>query len=191
MRADARGHSYFGGRAENIGYTAGLSFTTRDGLLRASIEHERRSPRSEGYKLEATITLAFDWKELLEERIPFSAPYRVPEKRYSRKVRDGLYERVTRKHELPTNRTEDRIALATRVSDNSVFFSGGFPDLPNSRVTAQIAQSPWKDWTQVVTNSTGSYSGKLELPPGTYKFRLIHKPSGRASEERTVVIPDK
>ncbi len=190
MRVDARGHSYFGGRTDNIGYTAGLSFTTRDGLLRASIEHERRSSRSEDYKMEATITLEFDWKELLEERNPFSAPYRVPNKRYSRKIRDGLYERVTRKHELPTNRTENRIVLATRVSENSVFFSGGFPDLPNSRLTAQIAQSPWKDSKEVITNSSGNYSGKLDLPPGTYRFRLIHKPTGRSSEERTIVIHD-
>ena len=100
LRVDARGHSYFGGKSDNTGYTAGLSLITRDGLLRASIEQERRTPRQEGFRVEATVNLAFDWKELLEDRIPFSAPYRVPAKRYSRNIRDGLYERVTRKHEL-------------------------------------------------------------------------------------------
>jgi hypothetical protein len=41
---------------------------------------------------------------------------------------------------------------------------------------------------EVVTDSTGRYSGKLTLPPGSYGIRLIHKPTGRVSSVKTVEI---
>ncbi len=106
-------------------------------------------------------------------------------------MRDALYEKVTRKHDLPAGKSEYRITLAAQVADNSVIFNGGFPHLPNAWVTVQTSQSPWEDFMDVMTDSTGSFSGRLQLPPGTYRIRAVHKPTGRASKTVTVVVNEK
>ena len=188
IRLDARAHSYRGSAKVDTGYCTGISVASRDGMFRASFERERDNRRGEQYRIEGTLNLAFDWKDLLQNDVPFSAPYKAPEKRYCRKIQDTLTDRVSRKHDMPTDRTENRVALAARVSDRTVLLRGGFPDLPNSRVTIQVSHSPWKDWGDVVTDSSGFYSGAVNLPPGSYQVRLIHKPTGRTSAERTVVV---
>jgi len=188
IRMDGQLHSYRGDRTDVSGYKAGLSVKTRDGMLSAGFEKGRDAGRGEHYKVDGSINLAFDWAALLKGDNPFSAPYKASTTRFSRKMRDTLHDRVRRKHDLPTDRTESRVTLAANISDDTLIFSGGFPDLPNARVTLQTSQSPWQDHADVVTDSTGRYSGRLTLPPGTYRIRLIHKPSGRASGVKTVEI---
>ncbi len=191
IRLDARAHSFRGIRIDDTGYRAGITVTSRDGMFRASYEREKDSRKGDQYRVEGSINLAFDWKDLLQNELPFSAPYKVPQYRYQKKINESLGERVVRRHDIPTDRTENRVTLAATVSDSTVFLTGGFPDLPNSKVTAQVAQSPWKDWADIVTNSSGFYSGSLDLPAGAYRVRLIHKPSGRASAEKTVIVKGK
>jgi len=191
MRLDARAHSYRGAATDDTGYKAGLSVNTRDGMFRAVFEQEKDNRKGEQYRIEGSINLAFDWKDLLNGEVPFSAPYSIPQSRYNKKIRDALSERVVRKHDVPSDRTERRLALVTRVSDQTVFFSGGFAELPNARVTVQVSQSPWQDRGEVITDSSGCYSGTVKLQPGTYRLRLIHRPTGRISSEKMVVIPKK
>ncbi len=188
IRMDGQLHSYRGDRTDLRGYTAGLSVKTRDGMWTAGFEQRADAGRGDQYKVEGAINLAFDCAELLKGNNPFSAPYQTSKTRFSRKMRDGLYDRVRRKHDLPTDRTESRITLAANVTDDTLVFSGGFPDLPNARVTLQTSQSPWQDHTEVVTDSSGRYSGRLTLPAGAYRIRLIHKPTGRVSAVKNVEI---
>jgi len=188
FRVDARVHNYRGEQINVSGYSATLSVNTRDGLLTTSFEQGRDAYVGNYYRVDGNLNLVFDWTELLEGRNPFAAPYKASSFRFTRKMRDGLYDRVSRKHDLPTDRTERRVTLAANVYDDTVSFFGGFPDLPHSRVTVQTSQSPWQDAAQVVTDSSGSYFGKLRLPPGEYRLRLIHKPTGRMSGVRTIVV---
>ena len=188
IRLDAKVHSYRGERTNVAGYNAGLSLNTRDGMLRGSFERGKDAFQGEYYKVEGNVTLAFDWADLLKGENPFSAPYKASSTRFTRKIQDRLYDRAVRKHDLPTDRKERRIALAASVTRDAVLFSGGFPDIPNARITVQTSQSPWQDAMEVVTDSSGRYSGRLRLPPGTYRLRLIHKPSGRTSAVKTIVI---
>jgi len=188
MRVDAQVHSYRGERTNVGGYNTGLSLNTRDGMLRGSFERGKDAFQGDYYKVEGNLTLAFDWKDLLNGKNPFSAPYQASPTRFSRKMRDSLYDRVVRKHDLPTDRTESRITLAANVVDDVVSFNGAFPDMPNTRITVQTSQSPWQDTMEVVTDSAGRYSDRLRLPRGAYQFRLIHKPSGRTSAVKTIVI---
>jgi hypothetical protein len=188
FRLDARAHRYRGQQTDVQGYSAILSANTRDGLLSASVEEGRDEYRGNYYRLAGNLNLAFDWTDLLKGKNPFSAPYPVSTFRYQRKMHDSLYDRVARQHDLPTDRTKTRITLAANVDNDTVSFFGGFPDLPNSRVTVQTSQSPWQDAMQVVTDSSGSYCGNLRLPPGEYRLRLIHKATGRVSAVRTIVV---
>jgi len=188
MKVDAQVHSYKGERTNVTGYNAGLSVNTRDGMLRGSVEQGKDAFRGDYYKVEGNVTLAFDWKDLLDGKNPFAAPYKASSTRFTRKIQDRLHDRVVRKHDLPTDRSESRITLAANVTRDAVLFSGGFPDLPNARITVQTSQSPWHDTMEIVTDSSGRYSGRLTLAPGTYELRLIHKPSGRTSAVKTIVI---
>ena len=188
VRMDTELHSYRGDRTDVRGYRAGLSLKSRDGMWTAGVETGADAGRGDHYKVEGSINLAFDWVELLKGNNPFSAPYKASTTRFSRKMRDGLYDRTRRKHDLPTDRTESRVTLVANVTDDDLVFSGGFPDLPNARVTLQTSQSPWQDHTDVITDSSGRYSGRLTLPPGSYRIRLIHKPTGRVSAVKTVEI---
>lgn len=43
---------------------------------------------------------------------------------------------------------------------------------------------------EVYTDEKGSYYGMISLPPGTCKLRLIHKPTGRSTEAKTVMIAE-
>jgi len=52
----------------------------------------------------------------------------------------------------------------------------------------QTASSPWRDRVEMMTDPRGSYSGQLQLPPGTYKIRLVHKPTGLMTAERTITV---
>jgi hypothetical protein len=188
IRMDGQLHSYRGDQTDMRGYKAGLSLKTRDGMWTGGLETGAEAGRGNNYKVEGAINLAFDWAELIKGNNPFSAPYKAPSTRFSRKMRDGLYDRTRRKHDLPTGRTESRITLVANVTDDELMFSGSFPELSNARVTLQTSQSPWQDHRDVVTDSVGRYSGKLALPPGTYRIRLIHKPTGRVSAIKTVEI---
>lgn len=190
FRLDAGAHRYRGEQTDVSGYSATFSANTRDGLLSASVEEGRDDYRGTYYRVDGNVHLAFDWTELLKGKNPFAAPYPVSSFRYQRKMHDSLYDRVARQHNLPTDRTKTRITLAANVDTDTVSFYGGFPDLPHSRVTVQTSQSPWQDAMQVVTDASGSYYGSLRLPPGEYRIRLIHKPSGTVSAVKTVVVKD-
>jgi hypothetical protein len=163
---DGQVHSYRGDQTDLRGYKAGLSFKTRDGMWTAGFEKGADAGRGDNYKVEGKINLAFDWAELLKGNNPFAAPYKTSSTRFSRKMRDGLYDRVKRKHDLPADRTESRITLVANVTNDDLVFSGAFPDLPNARVTLQTSQSPWQDHTEVVTDSTDAIQ-KAHLPPGS------------------------
>jgi len=188
FRLDAQAHRYQGEQTNASGYSATLSVNTRDGLLSASVEQGRDGYRGNYYRVDGNMNLAFDWTDLLKGKNPFAAPYQASSFRYQRKMRDSLYDRVARQHNLPTDRTKTRITLAANVDEDTVSFFGGFPDLPNSRVTVQTSQSPWQDAMQVVTDASGSYCGTLRLPPGEYRLRLIHKPTGRVSAIRNIEV---
>jgi hypothetical protein len=190
IRIDTRVHRYQGRQTDVSGYSAAVSVNTRDGWLSATVEQGRDAYTGDYYRVDGNLSLAFDWMELLKGKNPFAAPYQASSFRFSRKMRNGLYDRVARKHDVPMDRTEARVTLAANVEEDTVSFFGGFPDMPNSRVTVQTSQSPWQDAMQVVTDSSGFYSGKLKLPPGEYRLRLIHKPTGRISAVRTIVVGD-
>ncbi|MEI7448163.1 MAG: hypothetical protein WCJ75_00960 [Desulfomonile sp.] len=188
IRLDASAHSY---RAENTditGYRVGMSLSSRNGMFTANLEQGKDSMGGENFRVDGGITLAFDWAELFKGAMPFSAPYSMSEVRYNRNIRDSLYVRVVRKHNLPADRSERPIALAAVVSGDTVSFRGSFPDLSNSKVTVQVSHSPWQDYGEVITNSKGSYQGRLRLPPGKCRIRLIHKPTGCVSEARIIMI---
>ncbi len=188
LKMEAGIHAYRGDRVNLNGHKATLSATTRNGMLGLSLGQEEDTFTHENFKVMGTLNLVFDWNELLKGKEPFSAPYQVSGPRYQRKIRDGLYQRVVRRHDLPTDRAEQRLALATMVSDRTVSFEGGFPDLPHATLAIQVSQSPWRDTGEVTTDGSGTYSGKIHLPPGEYKFRLIHKPTGKVSAVKTVKI---
>ena len=74
------------------------------------------------------------------------------------------------------------------VMGDTVTFTGGFPNLPYSTLTVQVSQSPWQDYSEVTTDDNGAYYGAISLPPGVCRLRVLHKPSGRVTEPKTVVI---
>jgi hypothetical protein len=188
LKMEAGVHRYRGDQVNLNGHKAMLSANTRDGMLSLAVGHEKESFSDHELKVEGNLNLVFDWNDLLNLANPFSAPYKASSFRFERKVRDDLFKRVVRKHDLPTDRAEKRLALATLVSDRTVSFEGGFPDLPHARLAVQVSQSPWRDAGEVTTDESGGYSGNIDLPPGEYKFRLIHKATGRVTSERTLRI---
>ena len=188
LKMEAGVHTYRGDRVNLNGHKATLTANTRDGMVTVSVGHEKDAFRGDQFKVQGNLNLVFDWNDLLNLAVPFSAPYQVSSFRFERKIRDGLYRRVVRKHNLPTDRAEKRLALATLVSDGTVTFDGGFPDLPHARLSVQVSQSPWRDAGQVTTDESGTFSGKIDLPPGEYKFRLIHKATGRMTAVKTIKI---
>jgi hypothetical protein len=191
IRLDGEVHSYRSEATNNTGYRAGLNVRTRDGMLSGRVETGKDSRFGESYRVEGNISLAFDWVDLLNGKNPFSAPYRALDMRFSRNVRDSLYGRVTRKHDLPMDKSESKTTLMAEVTDGTVYLSGGFPHLSNEWVTLQTSQSPWEDSMDIMTDSSGTYAGRLELPPGIYRVRLVHKPSGRVSNVTTIVVEEK
>ncbi len=188
IRVNGQVHSYRGENTNLTGYKAGVTLSSRNGMFTTVLERERDTLRGDNYNVQGTLTLAFDWSDLLEGKTPFSAPYATPETRFSRNMRDSLHERVVRNHDLPTDRVRTPLRLEAEVVDRTVSFAGAFPNLPLSRVTVQLSQSPWRDAVEVVTDAGGSYRGALRLKPGTYRMRLIHKPTGRISNVRTVIV---
>jgi hypothetical protein len=86
------------------------------------------------------------------------------------------------------DKTESKITLTADVDKESVSFSGGFPHLAHTYVTMQTSQSPWEDLTEAPVDGTGAYAGTVNLPPGIYRIRFIHKPSGLVSNVKTIVI---
>ncbi len=113
LKMEAEVHAYRGDRIDLNGHKASLSATTRNGMLTLSLGHEQDTFTPDNFKISGTLNLVFDWNELLNGREPFSSPYQVSGPRYQRKIRDGLYRRVVRRHDLPTDRAEKRLALIT------------------------------------------------------------------------------
>jgi inverse autotransporter-like protein with beta domain len=187
-RLDGKVHNYRGKRTGLFGYGMGLSANTRDGMLSASVEKGLDKYSGDSFRATASMTLAFDWLSLVNGKNPFSAPYAMQTERFQRELKHGLNSRINRKHEMPMDRDVTRIALATIVAGNAVSLSGAFPDLPNSRVAIQTAQSPWQDRMEVITDSQGRYRGRFKLKPGRYKIRVLHRGTGRASREQRIVI---
>lgn len=190
IRLEGQAHSYRATNTNLTGHKASIAVNSRDGMLNANFQYGRDSSWGEHFTLMAGINLAFDWNEAIKLNNPFSAPYKTLDKRYNRKIRESLYSKVSRRHDLPLDRSEVRSTLMASISGETVTFTGGFPDIPNSVVTVQVSQSPWRDCMEVPTDENGSYYGMLSLPPGTCKLRLVHKPSGRATEARTVMIAE-
>jgi hypothetical protein len=192
IRFNAQTHSYRGEQTNLTGYRWGLSFNTRDGMLSGLFERGREEIRGDHFRVEANVTLAFDLSDLLDGKMPFSPPYhRASDRRFSRKLHEDLCGRVVRKHDLPTDKDEKKITLATATHAETVRVSGGFPGLGNAVLTVQTASSPWRDRTELVTNPEGAYSGRLQLPPGTYRIRLVHKRTGLVTEEQTITINEQ
>ncbi|MCX5873933.1 MAG: inverse autotransporter beta domain-containing protein [Deltaproteobacteria bacterium] len=190
FRLDASAHQYIGQTSNSSGYRTALSVNSRDGMFNMNFEQGRDSRWGQNYSVTAGIQLAFDWNALINSKNPFSAPYTFSETRYNRKLRNSLFSRVKRKHDLPEDRLEQRSTLMASVMGDTVTFTGGFPRLPYSTLTVQISQSPWQDYSEVLTDDTGTYYGAISLPPGVCKVRLVHKPSGRVTEPRTIVVTE-
>ncbi len=189
-RVDARAHSFRGAATEMNGYDLSFSLNSRDGVFAASVTQAASNDEDPILKVNGTVTLAVDWERLAEGRNPFSAPY-TPGPRFTRDLRADLTRKTARTKDLPTDRSARRIALAVRVWGDTVSFGGGFPSLPNSRLVVQTSQSPWTDHIEVTTDSKGFYSGQIYLPPGTYRFRLIHKPTRVTSQVHTVTVAEE
>lgn len=190
LRLDASAHWYEGLSYNQSGYRAGLSVNSRDGLFNMRLEHGGDSRWGQNYGLTAGLQLAFDWKALLDSRNPFSAPYSYSDTRYNRKIRNSLYSKVNRRHDLPQDRIEQRCTLMASVAGETVTFTGGFPNLPYSTLTLQVSQSPWRDYSEIITDDRGAYYGAISMPPGVCRVRVLHKPSGWATPPKTVVISD-
>ncbi|MCA1960954.1 MAG: inverse autotransporter beta domain-containing protein [Desulfomonile sp.] len=181
-------HAYRGETTEIGGYKVVFSLGTRDGMFAAALEQGKEQGGRDTFRAMGTIKLAFDWVDLLDGKNPFSAPSQASSIRVAKDLRQGLYQRVTRKHDLPTDRKVSSTTLAASVHDSEVIFSGGFPDLPNTPVTVQVAASPWRDAMEIVTDSHGAYSGRLRLSPGEYKLRLVHRETGQTSRVQSFTI---
>lgn len=190
IRLEGQAHTYRASNTNVTGHRAMVSINSRDGMLNANVNYGRDGAWGEQYSLMAGVNLAFDWNVLLKGENPFSAPYKAFDKRYNRKIREGLFTKAVRKHDLPMNRSEIRSTIMASISGETVTFTGGFPDIPNSVVTVQISQSPWRDCMDLPTDEKGAYYGMISLPPGTCKLRLVHKPTGRATEAKTIMITD-
>jgi len=184
----AEAHAYRGETTEIGGYKVVFSLGTRDGMFAAALEQGKEQGGRDTFRAMGTVKLAFDWVDLLDGKNPFSAPSRAPSMRVATDLRPGLYRRVTRKHDLPADRDASSTSLTALVQDNVVIFSGGFPDLPNTPVTVQVAASPWRDAMETVTDSHGGYTGRLRLPPGEYKLRLVHRDTGHTSRVQPIII---
>lgn len=190
LRLDASAQQYIGQTTNSSSYRTALSVNSRDGMFNMNIEHGRDSRWGQTYNVTAGIQLAFDWNALINSKNPFSAPYTFSETRYNRKLRNSLFSRVNRKHDLPEDRLERRSTLMASVMGDTVTFTGGFPSLPYSTLTVQISQSPWQDYSEVLTDDMGTFYGAISLPPGVCKVRLVHKPTGRVTEPRTIVVTE-
>ncbi len=190
FRLDASTHNYTGLNYSSSGYRTGLSINSRDGSMNMRFEQGENNGSGRNYSITAGIQLAFDWKAILDSKNPFSAPYSFSDTRYNRKLRNSLYSKVSRRHNLPRVRTERRSTLMASVAGDTVTFTGGFPNLPYSTLTVQVSQSPWRDYSEIVTDELGGYYGAISMPPGVCKVRVLHKPSGWATPPKTVVISD-
>lgn len=188
IQFDGSAHTYKGNIKNHNGFKTALSLKTRDGMLGAKFEHGTDSRKGEHYKIEGNISLKFDWAELLNGNNPFSAPYKTSSMRYVRKLGDRLQDRTSRKYDFPADRIETKYTLMADVSSDELFVSGGFPDLRNAVLTIQTSQSPWQDFGEVATDEQGNYSASLRLPPGIYQIRMVHKPTGRISNLKTIVV---
>lgn len=188
FRVDASAHRYVGQKSDLSGYRTALSVNSRDGLFNMTLEQGQDSRFGHNYGITAGVHMAFDWNALLNAENPFSAPYNCSDMRFNRKIRNSLFSKVNRKYDLPEDRFEQRCTLMASVLGDTVTFTGGFPNLPYSTLTVQISQSPWRDYSEITTDDNGSYYGAISLPPGVCKMRLLHKPSGRATEPKSLVI---
>jgi len=188
LRLTGQAHSYTGIISDSKGYRFGLSANTRNGVGLLSLTQDYDHLRGNSFRVDGSLNLVFDWKALSHGQNPFSAPFKVFPNRYDRKVVDALYEKVVRRYDLPPERRERQIALAAVTVGDAVSFHGSFPEYPNSRVTVQISQSPWRDYTEVITDGKGTYRGRLNLPPGEYRLRMVHKASGLMSGEQVVFV---
>jgi hypothetical protein len=188
IQLDGPIHSYKARETNVSGYSGSVTVSSRDGMLTASFERGRDTSLGDNFEVRGGLTLAFDWADLLEGKNPFSSPYGGCLPRFNRKIRDSLYARPVRQYDLPTDRTERSITFSSAVDEDTVTFHGIFPDLPNAPVTVQVAQSPWRDIMKLTTDARGAYAGKLHLPPGEYRVRLIHKATGMVTGTAHVAV---
>jgi hypothetical protein len=187
-RVDAEIHSYRGDVTDSTGYNVGVTLNSRDGVMSASWNQSKELGKETQYKVNWNFTLRCDWSLLSKGQNPFSAPYQASPDRYDRVIQQSLVKRVTRNYDLPTDRSEQPVTLHTRVAGDIVSFCGAIPDLPNSKLVVQTSRSPWQDHMEINTDSKGYYLGRIKLPPGKYKLRLVHKPTGKASVESSITI---
>lgn len=190
IRLDGKFHAYRARATDVSGHSQGVTVSSRDGILTASFAREMDSFEGENFRVNGGLSLAFDWVDLLEGKNPFSAPYGGVVPRYNRKIGDSLYARPVRQYDLPADRTERAITLVAAVDLDTLAVRGRFPDIPNSRVTLQVAQSPWRDLTDLTTDTAGAYKARVFLQPGKYRVRLIHKPTGLVTSAARVVIQE-
>ena len=190
LRLDASAHRYAGRNSNISGYRTALSVNSRDGMFNMTLDQGADSRFGHNYGVTAGIRMAFDWNALINAENPFSAPYHYSETRYNRKIRNSLFSKVNRKYDLPEDRVERRSTLMASVMGETVTLTGGFPNLPYSTLTVQVSQSPWQDYSEVTTDDNGSYYGAISLPPGVCRLRVLHKPSGRVTEPKTVVVTE-
>lgn len=188
IRIDAQAYSFREEATNMGGYNVSMTVAGRNGALSVTGTTAFDKYSGESYQISGSLALDFDWQAVAEGKNPFSVPYDGTGPRYDRDIRTTLFQRVARRRDATVDRTFKRIALVTGISGNHVSFSGGFPDLPNARLVVQTSQSPWVDRAVVRTDSKGFYTGRIELPTGEYKLRLVHKSSGRMTAVRPIVI---
>ena len=210
-------HTYRVYATIHSGFKVGLSANTRDGMLGIRLQRGYETEFGDTISIKGTISLAFDWLALKRGNMPFSAPYTVPQYRNGGDVSRSLHSRTTRKMDMPLgSRSEKRITFGATISYDTVSFVGRFPTPSKTKLTVQVSlpkasyqssddlingqPSPksmvqdslprWRDRGEITTDMRGEYSGQVSLPPGRYKIRIFHRPSGTVSNEETVIIKE-
>jgi hypothetical protein len=104
-RLDFQFNSLRGERINVAGYKVGLSVNSRDGLWRVEAEHEGNNRTGAAYRIEARVTVSFDWTALLSGKSPISPPYQASHARFNRDLQPELNNGVARNHDLPVDKT--------------------------------------------------------------------------------------
>jgi hypothetical protein len=183
---DAEAHGEFnafrGMDTDTLGYSGGLTFSSRNGLAVVSADYgyDRNGEVGERrYSLAAELSMVFDWTAALHGSNPFSAPYPASDQRFDRDLSASVGSRASRNHEARVDEIERPIGLSAAVYGNSVEFQAGFPDLPNSEFLVQTSQSPWIDRGVIRSDQNGLCAGRIRLESGIYLLRLKNKATGR------------
>ncbi len=102
---DLQFNSLRGEQIHGRGYKVGLSVDSRDGMWSVAAEHKQDNSTGPSYRVDARVSLAFDWSALWKGEWPFSAPYPASDVRFNRDLQPELKTRVARNHDITVDKT--------------------------------------------------------------------------------------